>query len=479
MQAAELRSDSKGVFDYDLVATQYNFLRDYTNSYVDYGLTPVVSTAGVTTYRINPQGSNVNQGGNFWRTFDARGIYRPDFNLFGQHIISFGAHGDLYSLNSVQTNTNVATDNYYNSIAAISYGKTETKGVYVQDEWKFLPQWRLTGGARGDFFSAFNGLNNAMTVANPVTGATNKAPSVSSYPEGYKGAFEPKGALEYAVTQDFIMRGSIARNYRFPTVTELFQAISTPTSITINNPNLQPEISTYYDLTGEYHIHEAFDGKVGMITPRVSLFEDDRWNFLLSQTDYSTGISVTQISNVGKVRIRGIESAITFTDLYWHGLNATLNATFTDSRIVSDYQVPYTEGMQVPRIPRIRIRGVMSYAPTNQWSFAAGVRYATGSFVSQANTDFNHDNYGSTDSSYLVFDAKVNYKFAENWTASAGIDNIGRFKYLVNPNPYPERTFFVGVKYDLGGPEHKPGRETAAGLNVPGSVTGVGAPNSR
>jgi len=89
--------------------------------------------------------------------------------------------------------------------------------------------------------------------------------------------------------------------------------------------------------------------------------------------------------------------------------------------------------MQVPRVPRIRLRGTLVYAPTSQWSVAGGMRFATGSFVSLANTDFNHDNYGTTDSSYLVFDAKVNYKIAPNWTATAGIDNIGNNKYLVNP----------------------------------------------
>ena len=108
--------------------------------------------------------------------------------------------------------------------------------------------------------------------------------------------------------------------------------------------------------------------------------------------------------------------------------------------------------MQYPRIPRIRIRGVVSYAPTEEFSVAAGVRYATGAFVSLNNTDFNHDNYGSVDSEYLVFDAKATYKLTKEWTLNAGVDNIGRWKYYVNPNPYPQRTYFLGLKYDFGGP---------------------------
>jgi iron complex outermembrane receptor protein len=30
-----------------------------------------------------------------------------------------------------------------------------------------------------------------------------------------------------------------------------------------------------------------------------------------------------------------------------------------------------------------------------------------------------------------------------------GINNIGNFKYYVNPNPYPQRTLFASVKVDL------------------------------
>jgi iron complex outermembrane receptor protein len=45
----------------------------------------------------------------------------------------------------------------------------------------------------------------------------------------------------------------------------------------------------------------------------------------------------------------------------------------------------------------------------------------------------------------------MNYKFEKNWTATIGIDNIGSYKAYVNPNPYPQRTYFAGIRYDFGG----------------------------
>jgi iron complex outermembrane receptor protein len=305
-----------------------------------------------------------------------------------------------------------------------------------------------------------------VTKSNPGT--------LINYAEAYKGAFSPKGSIEYHVTPDFLVRGSIDRAYRFPTVAEMFQAISTPNTVTTNNPNLQPESTTYYDLTAEYNWHNAFDGKVGMITPRLSLFEADSWNYIYSQSNTIGATTLSQTLNIDKVNFHGIEGVLSMKDVYWHGLGFMTSATFTDSKILADSLAPWFIGNQVPRIPRIRLHGTISYAPNDIFSIAATMRFATGSFVSLANTDFSHDSYGSTDSSYLVFDAKVQYKFAPGWTASAGINNIGNNKALVNPNPYPERTFFLGVKYDFGGPNK--GSNVVEGANALGA--NGGAPSS-
>ncbi len=449
MNTAEFKSDTKGVFDFDLVGTQYDFLRDYTNTYSQYGFLPTAANAAgkVTAWSINPTGTNVNQGGNFWRTFDGRFIARPEQDLLGKHILSFGLSDWLYSLNSIQTNTNVATANYYNSIQTINYGKTNTKSTYIQDEWRFLPDWRLTLGARGDWWTAFEGANDSLSNVSKVS----KTP-LALFPKAYKGAFSPKSALEWQVTPDFLLRGSIDRAYRFPTVAEMFQAISTPNTVVFNNPNLQPESMTYYDLSGEYRWRNAFDGAAEMLTPRVSFFNVDAWDYMFTQSNTIGATTISQTININKVHFHGIEGLLTANGLGWHGLDGQFSATFTDSKLLSDKLAPWFQGNQFPRIPRIRLRGTITYSPDDKFSVGAAMRFATGAFVSLANTDFSHDTYGSTDSSYLVFDAKAQYKFAPNWTATAGVNNIGNNKALVNPNPYPQRTYFLGLKYDIGGP---------------------------
>ena len=68
--------------------------------------------------------------------------------------------------------------------------------------------------------------------------------------------------------------------------------------------------------------------------------------------------------------------------------------------------------------------------------------------MSRCHSDPNPNVYGAV-SHYSVFDTKLLYRIDKQWSASAGINNIGNFKYYVNPNPYPQRTFFAILMYDL------------------------------
>ena len=154
-------------------------------------------------------------------------------------------------------------------------------------------------------------------------------------------------------------------------------------------------MTTYYDLTAEYQFRNAFDGKVGMITPRLSLFEADSWNYIYTQSNTIGATTLLQTLNIDKVNFHGIEGVLSMKDVYWHGLGFMTSATFTDSKILADSLAPWFIGNQVPRIPRIRLHGTISYAPNDTFSVAATMRFAKGSFVSLANTDFSHDSYGS------------------------------------------------------------------------------------
>ena len=84
--AVSLKSDTRGVFDFDLSASSYNYLQDIL-------LNPFTVTPAGVGYSLN--GKITRNDGTNWQNADAKGIWRP-FGIDGPHEISFGIHGDRY-----------------------------------------------------------------------------------------------------------------------------------------------------------------------------------------------------------------------------------------------------------------------------------------------------------------------------------------------------------------------------------------------
>ncbi len=448
MQVFTVKKKDGGAFDFDITGISYNFLRDYR--------------INAERYSVVPGGQNVVNTGTYWRTLDARGIWRPDGDMFGRHEVSMGAHWDVYSLALTQTNTLVYTDPFYTSIQAVNTGKTSTKGIYIQDAWRFHPDWKLTMGGRGDFWEAFNGMNQGLTARNDfgVTGAP------TFYSNRYKQSFSPSGGLEWQATNEMLLRFAIGRAYRYPTVNELFRNVTTANAVTIPNPDLQPTVSTSYELTGEYTMENVW-GVIGWARPRVTLFMDDRWNTITALVDPI--LRTTANLNLDKVHFNGVEGALDMKDFLTEGFDVNGAVTIADSRILSNKRDPRIVGNQFMEIPRVRIRGYATYTPPSlsDFTLSAGIRAQTAAYGFIDNSDINRSAPYAWSSAFVFFDTKASYKVANGWTMSAGIDNIGNYKAYAY-HPYPQRTFYLSLRYDLGGPES--GGRSVAGLGGAGAA---------
>ena len=123
-----------------------------------------------------------------------------------------------------------------------------------------------------------------------------------SQPKLSTSTFSPKAALAWQVADPWTLTASWGEAYRMPTVTELYQAITTGTQLTVPNPNLKPEHANSYELAAE---HKTGDGRM-----RLSLFREDIANALLSQSAPLVPGSTTLFSfvqNVDRTRAQGVE----------------------------------------------------------------------------------------------------------------------------------------------------------------------------
>jgi iron complex outermembrane receptor protein len=215
--AISLKSNTKGVFDFDLSASTYNYLQDIL-------LNPfTVLPAPGFGYSLNGKISR-NDGTN-WQNADAKGIWRP-FGYDGPQEISFGVHGDRYRLeNPVYASTvwyatsSTGTGRLYST----GVGETRTEALWLQDAWKIVPNLKLTLGGRLETWRALDGFN-VNTTANAAGAITSVA--TKNQPGLDSTNFSPKASLSYDISKEWNVTANFGEAYRYPTVTELSIRIS-------------------------------------------------------------------------------------------------------------------------------------------------------------------------------------------------------------------------------------------------------------
>lgn len=428
MHGLSLKSNTRGEFDWEAIVSYYDQDKEISRSAANSG-----SLFDSGTGPVRPGGTLTVGDGTGWQTLDLRGEWRPGGNLRSAHQVSFGYHYDRYKLISDTYNVADWLTGGAGGRTTNSRGKTETQALYLQDAWRFAADWQFVAGGRMERWKAFDGSNFNQTPPNAATSQD------VSYADRSVSAFSPKAMLSYQASTDWNLRGSFGKAYRFPTVAEMFQLINFGAGVQrTNDPNLEPE----HVLSAEFAAERALANGLW----RTSLFWEDKRDALISQTDTTVTPNISSTQNVDKICTRGIEVALQVSDLLVRGFDLSGSITYADSKILRNARNPAVVGKDQPRIPNWRATAVGLYRASDQLSFSLAARYSGQQHNSLAYNDVNPGVYGAV-SSYMVVDAKMLYRFSKQWSASLGMNNVGNYTYFVNPNPYPQRTFFANLKY--------------------------------
>ena len=152
---------------------------------------------------------------------------------------------------------------------------------------------------------------------------------------------------------------------------------------------------------------------------RLSLFEESTRDMLISQTTTLPGIATPQsvVTNVDKVRSRGVELAWQKDNVVIRRLELFGSVTYVDAKIVSDPTFVSTTGTtatgkRVPNVPMWRATFGGTYRPNDNWALTLVGRYQSKIFATLDNIDTVQNVYQAFDP-YLVFDTRVQYKVGE------------------------------------------------------------------
>jgi iron complex outermembrane recepter protein len=426
MHALSLKSHTQGLWDWELSASRYNYGTDEVRA-------PTTAIPGSYT---GGAGTITIQGGTGWGSVAAKGTWRPQ-GIKGEHIVDFGAQQDNYTLRILKSNIagNWLTDGA-GSLNTDTGGHTSLRSFWAQDAWSFAPLWKTVLGLRAEGWRARDGF----TV---IPGA---APAVSNqYASRSENYFSPKAALSYQLATDSVLKGSLGRAVRMPTVSELYGNTSTTNSRYINDPNLRPERSVTSELSWEKDF--------GNSLLRVTLFSENVNDSLFSQTtfDATAGVNVTRVQNVGRIQTNGWELAFSGTDVLKKGLDLQGSLTYADSRVKENKGFVTTAGDTIgkyqPRVPVWRATAVATYRFDDRLSATYAARYSGSQFSTLNNSDPNGFAYQGS-SKYFTTDLRVRYKIDKQWTAAFGIDNLNNYQYW-NFHPYPQRSYNAELKFDL------------------------------
>jgi len=415
MHALSLEGTQSGLA-WRAIATLYDFDRDVQR--IPSSALPGASAGGA--------GSIVRLDGTGWRTLDLVGRRHAGT---GAHDLSFGAHYDRYTL----VNDRFATTDWRRgdegALVQSARGRTRTAALWLQDRWTLAPGLELTLGGRYEWWRAYRGFNFSLSPALAI-----------DQPPRERAAFSPKASLGWQPHGGWRVTFSAGQAYRFPTVSELYQAVATGPTITIPNPDLRPERARSEELAVERSFANS--------RVRVSLFNERISDALISQSAPlvpGSTVLFNYVQNIPRVRTRGLELAFDWRDAIVSGLELAGSLTLADPEIVSDPALIAAEGKDIPQVPRRRATFVATYHAGERAALTLAARYSSRSFATIDNSDVVTHTYQGFEG-FLVLDARMTFRLSPHLEAALGAENLTDQRYFLF-HPFPQRSLTAELTY--------------------------------
>ena len=401
-----------GPLTWSVTGSLYEFAKDVQR----------IPTTPLPGARDGGAGSIVRLDGTGWRTLDLKAATARHHG----HELSGGGHFDTFTLKNRRFSTADWRDGPEGPLVQEARGQTRTWAFWLQDRWTLSPTLALTVGGRYEFWKAYGGSNFSLTP-----------PLAVDQPSRSAAGLSPKVSVRWAPMPGWSVTLSAGRALRFPTVSELYQAVSTGPTITVPNPSLDPEKA----MSGELAIHKTIrDGHF-----RISIFHETVRDALISQSAPLLPGSTTLfnfVQNVDRTRTNGIEVAFERRNVLPR-FDLSGSVTLADPEVRKDAAFRAAEGKTIPQVPRRRATLVATWRPTDAAALTLAARHASKSYGTIDNSDVVGHTYQGFEK-YFAADARAAVELSRHWRLAAGVENLTDKRYFLF-HPFPARTFTAEV----------------------------------
>jgi len=359
----------------------------------------------------------------------------------GAHTVAAGLSYAGYSFVSTTYSTADWVRANSSGIRDASGGDTRLLGAFIEDRIALSSKLEATLGLRAESWRATDGFLRAGDDRVDYTARTLEGLS-------------PKAAVTYRPSEDWDITLSSALSKRFPTVRELYQA-----SLIAYGANAGD-----LDLNGfdpDLKAEDAFDVQL-QVTRRfenldvsVNIYRQAVDNTIFSQSipipaaDGSGTLNQQSlITNIGEVVTKGVDVIVAGEDVLTEGLAFDVNLSLLDAEVTENPLNTDLEGNAFPRVPDVRLNASLRYSPSDDWTFAAGLRYQDTPFRNIENTSNARCGTYFCVTNFTWVDLKATKRFGA-FDVSLGVDNLLDDKAFVF-HPYPGRTFIVEISWKGG-----------------------------
>lgn len=310
-------------------------------------------------------------------------------------------------------------------------------GAQVQHAWQFAPNQNITYGADYRTVQADNNTVNLLTglTTENYSDRINQGSLFARYQAAFTDRFSANlgvrqdfndladGAFtsfhlgtQVAVTDTTNLRANLARNFRVPTLGDLFFA-------PFNNPDLRPESGVSFDV--------GFDQQLG---------DRGLWRFTFFRNNIRDAISFDLATftpqNIGQVNAIGLETEVSVQVV--DNLFAFANYTWNQPTIQAGPD-PADTGNLLPFTHADSVNLGLAYETPQGLYGALFLRHISDIFVNRSNTQSLP---GRT-----TLDAKLRVPLTQTLALNASVDNLFNTQFELFPGfPGVGRSFQVGVR---------------------------------
>lgn len=318
--------------------------------------------------------------------------YDNEQNSYGiqaQHSWKFAQNQTLaYGFDYRDTSARNSTFDYLINAETTSYDDRIDQGaLFARYELNFTPGFTMNFGLRQDFSSLTNG-----SFTSPTVGA------------------------KLAITDSTTVRANYIRNFRAPTLFNLYARGST----FVGNSDLKPEKGDSYDIGIDQKL-----GNFGLL--RLTYFS----NTISDLIAYSFAVPVATYENIGLVRNTGIEAVLNVQ--LAKNIYGFINYTLNDPRILESANSAEEDN-------ELRFAGADSLNLGISYETPAGL-YAGILMHSLGAYPTNNTNTESLPG-YTTFDFKIRVPLSEIFVFTGSVDSIFNQRYQLFPG-YPMQVEFL------------------------------------